>query len=401
MAPVAAVAEGSLPAVHLLLPTLGAGDAAGSHTLQLQQALRDAGMECELFVEHRDESFAGMVHHYSELGSFCRPGRTALVYQLAIGSPVADMLLDRAEPLIVNYHNLTPASFFWQWDPGLVDGIVWGHRQLHQLVPRTVHAIGVSELNRRDLERAGYSSTAVSPPLVRLGGGWESLPDSAPARANGDTRGARTARGEGARWLFVGRLAPNKAAHDLVKALYAYRRAYDPGARLVLVGGQGHPLYTAAIKGLVDALGLVEAVELAGAVDDESLAGYYASADIFVCLSDHEGFCFPLLEAMGHDLPVVAYGAGAVPETLGAAGLVLPVKSPAVVAAAVHQVLSGSPGLRRRLVAASRERLGVFSLERERRAMVAEVMKGLALAGLLDHHEGSRPVTGARRRSVR
>ncbi len=355
--------------VHQLLPALRRGDAAGAHTLQVRAALRAAGFESELFVEQHDDELAGDVHHYSKLGAHCRPGRTALLYQLAIGSKLADALMERPEPVIVNYHNLTPASFFWQWDPGLVDGIVWGHRQLHQLVPRTLHAIAVSPFNQTDLDRAGYVSTAVCPPLVDVAG------TSAP-------RPPRPPGGSGARWLFVGRLAPNKAAHDLVKALAAYRRAYDPEATLRLVGGQGHPVYTAAVRNLVDSLGLCEAVDLVGGVSQRQLADAYAECDVFTCLSDHEGFCFPLLEAMYHAVPVVAFGSSAIPGTIGAGGLVLSDKSPGAVAAAVHAVMRDGD-LRRHLVDAGRRRLAAFDLTVTAGKMVSAVRQGLVNARLL------------------
>ncbi len=364
---------GRLPVVHQLLPSLRLGDAAGAHTLQVQIALREAGFESELFVEHHDEVFAGRVHHYSELGAHCSLGRTALLYQLAIGSKIADMLLDRPEPVIVNYHNLTPAAFFWPWDPGLVEGIVWGHLQLHQLWGRATHAVAVSSFNRIDLDRAGYLSTAVAPPLVDLAG-FEGTADPEAL--------ARYRSRPGAQWLFVGRLAPNKAAQDLVKALAAYRRVYDPEARLVLVGGQGHPVYTDAVRNLIEALDLVDAVELTGGVSHGELAAAYESSDAFVCLSDHEGFCFPLLEAMAHDLPVVAYGSSAIPETVGTGGVVLAEKSPFTVAAAVHQVLS-VPGRREVLAAAGRARLADFELTRTRARMVEEVRRGLVNAELI------------------
>ncbi len=360
--------------VHQLLPTLRHGDAAGAHTLQVRQALRQAGFESELFVEHHDDDFAGDVHLYDELGAFCRPGRTALLYQMAIGSKIADMLLERPEPLLVNYHNLTPAAFFWRWDPSLVDGIVWGHVQLHRLVHRTFHAIAVSSFNRRDLDRAGYASTAVSPPLVDVATFGAAHPPPAPADA--------PAQGGGARWLFVGRLAPNKAAHDLVKALAAYRRVYDPAARLQLVGGHGHPAYTDAVRRLVDALDLADAVELTGTVTHDQLAAAYRRADVFTCASDHEGFCFPLLEAMHHGLPIVAYRSSAVPETVGRGGVVVDDKSPAGFAAAVHQVLV-DPGRRRRLAAAGRRRLGAFDLAACSAALVDQVRQGLVNAELL------------------
>jgi glycosyltransferase involved in cell wall biosynthesis len=192
----------------------------------------------------------------------------------------------------------------------------------------------------------------------------------------------RTSAATGAHWLFVGRLAPNKAAHDLVKALAAYRRAYDPEARLLLVGGQGHPLYTEAVRRFVEALGLDGAVEMTGTVSHAELAAAYEASDVFVCLSDHEGFCFPLLEAMHHGLPIVGYDSGAVATTIGNGGLVIRSKTASEVAAAVAKVLM-VPGRREVLAAAGRARLADFALDRTAPVMVDQVRIGLRRAGLL------------------
>ena len=166
-------------------------------------------------------------------------------------------------------------------------------------------------------------------------------------------------------WLFVGRLAPNKCQHDLIKALAAYRRLYDPQARLHLVGGSSSNAYRTALEAFVDHLDLGEAVFLHGGVSPGALVAHYRAADVFVCLSEHEGFCVPLLEAVHHRLPVVALAEAAVPETVEGAGVLLPAKEPARVAAAVHRVL-GDPDLRAALVVAGTARLADFALERTR-----------------------------------
>jgi glycosyltransferase involved in cell wall biosynthesis len=295
--------------------------------------------------------------------------RTVLLYQLAVGSALVDHLLVRHEPLLVNYHNLTPASFFWQWAPDWLEAVQMGRRQLVRLAPRVTQAIAVSTFNEKDLCDAGYDATSVVPPFVNVSALTPGAPPPDPVR------GARRANPEerrGASWLFVGKLLPHKAAHDLIKALAAYRRAYDPGAHLTLVGGQPVASYRAALDGFVASLGLSDAVEFAGGVSEEALAGYYATADVFVCLSDHEGFCFPLLEAMRSGVPVVAFDAGAVAETLGAAGVLVEHKSPAQVAGAVHRVLEDG-ALRERLVAAGQRRLAHFALERTARLFVEEI----------------------------
>jgi L-malate glycosyltransferase len=352
---------GEPAAVHQILPSLHVADASGSHTLYARDALRAAGWRSEVFAEHVDDPLRDQAHPYDALDRFAVPGATILVYQLAVGSAVVDRLLERREPLIVNYHNLTPASFFWQWAPNWLGAVEWGRQQLHRLAPRVAHAIAVSAFNERDLRGAGYRSTSVVPPFVDVG------------KLSTSVRTDRDAS-RGARWLFVGKLLPHKAAHDVVKALAVYRRCFDGAATLALVGGQPVPEYARAVSEYAGALGLGDAVELTGSVSDEELVRRYGEADVFVCLSDHEGFCFPLLEAMHHGVPVVGFDAGAVADTVGPAGLVLEGKEPGRVAAAVRRVLSDG-ALRARLATAGRARLERFDLQHTGARYVEEIRK--------------------------
>jgi glycosyltransferase involved in cell wall biosynthesis len=184
----------------------------------------------------------------------------------------------------------------------------------------------------------------------------------------------------GSDWLFVSRVAPHKCQHDVVRALAAYRRLYDPKARLHLVGGAGSAAYVSMLERYVAALGLAGAVTLTGSVPAAALKSYYRSADVFVCLSEHEGFCVPVIEAMRLSTPVVAFASTALPETVAGAGVLLEAKDPVTVAAAVARVLTDE-SLRSRLVAAGVRRAGDFSLERTTRRFIEVVGKFLADAG--------------------
>ncbi len=125
----------------------------------------------------------------------------------------------------------------------------------------------------------------------------------------------------GADILFVGRIVPSKAQHELVKALWAFRRLYDEKARLHLVGGTSSFEYTKALQDFVHDLGLSAAVRLPGEVSDAALAAYFDVADVYLSLSVHEGFGVPLVEAMTAGVPVVTRGAGAVSDTVADAAL--------------------------------------------------------------------------------
>jgi glycosyltransferase involved in cell wall biosynthesis len=187
----------------------------------------------------------------------------------------------------------------------------------------------------------------------------------------------RDRRDGGTELLFVGRIAPNKAQHDLVSMLAAYRRFHDPRARLRLVGGSSSNGYLTALRNYIRELGLGDAVTLTGAVSAAALAAYWRHADVFVVASEHEGFCVPLLEAMHHSVPIVAYGAAAVPETLAGAGLVLRDKRAAVFARAVARVVDDSR-LREHLVSAGHARLHDFDVATSRRKLLDAVTNVVA-----------------------
>ena len=327
-----------------------------------------------MFAEFIAPEWADRGFHHSEYGQAVPVRRgDVLVYQMSTGSNVAEYVRLRSEPLIVNYHNFTPPEYFAQWEPAVVHGIEWGRHQRTQLADRAVLGIGDSAYNERDLVEAGYRRTAVCPVLIDPS---TFLCTPSPAVV-AELDAAKQAGGIDL--LFVGRIAPNKCQHDLVKVLAAYRRAYDPNARLRIVGGSSADRYRDAVARYAAELGLAEAVELSGSVDGDTLAAYFDRADVFASMSEHEGFCVPVIEAMHHGVPVVAYSAAAVPETLGDAGIVLDTKSPERFAAAIHQVV-GDRRLRDSLVAAGSVRAQDFAIDRTSAQMVElirEVVDGV------------------------
>jgi glycosyltransferase involved in cell wall biosynthesis len=351
-----------IDAVHQFLPTYAARDAIGTHVRHAQAVLREMGLRAEVYAEGRTGIPRGAAHHYRDYQG--DGGRTALLYQLSTGSNVVDFVLGRPEPKVVNYHNITPPSLFAAWEPHVAGELQKGRRQLDALADVAAAGIAVSRYNEEDLRAAGFKRTAVSPVLVDL----DALEKAVDRRALADLERAKQ-RG-GADLLFVGRVAPNKAHQDLIKAFAAYRRVYDPEARLHLVGGASSHAYLQAMQKFAKGLGLQRVVHFPGSVPDGVLAAYYRAADAFLCLSDHEGFCVPLLEAMHNRVPIVAYATAAVPETVADAAVLLPTKEPALVAAALHRVM-GDGSLRDALVAAGTVRLADFALDRTRVAFRA------------------------------
>lgn len=359
----------SVSAVHQVIPSLVRWDAIGNHSLQVQSILQEMGLRSEIYVNDAGPEYASRAHQYDRYRS--APG-TWLMYQASTGSRLASWFAERPEPKLVNYHNVTPASFFERWEPRLADEMADGRRQIAKLAGVTRHAIAVSHYNQAELDDFGYASTSTSPLMVDM-----AAFDHSPDQATADWLSRLRDRG-GASILFHGRIVPNKSQHDLVKALVAYRRLYDPGARLHLTGGVSSGSYHFALRRFIGSEGLWDAVDVAGAVSDAERSAYFRGCDVYLSLSEHEGFGAPLLEAMYNDLPIVAFASSAVPETVGDAALLLDAKDPATAAAALHRVVTDA-GLRGSLIAAGRRRLAELDLTRTRAAMRNELSRVLAV----------------------
>lgn len=342
-----------MTSVHQFVPTLEPG-AVGGHIMEVQRLCHDLGWESEVFTEH-PRGLPG--RDYRDYAKMAKPD-DVLLYHVAIGSPVGDFVASQSQRLVIDYHNITPASFYAAWEPAVVHGIAWGRAQLAEHAARTTLGIADSTFNASELTHLGYRRTAVVPILLDLDTFDREVDEPLSDRL----------AAEGAAWLFVGRVAPNKCQHDLIKAFAAYHRTYDAGARLRIVGGSASDRYVDALREFVSALQLDDAVTFTGSVTDAELAAHYRAADVYVSVSEHEGFCVPILEAMHHGVPVVAYGTSAIPETLGAGGICLGSKEPTRVAAAVDRVLRDRP-LREALVAAGRAHLQDFALPVTRERM--------------------------------
>lgn len=335
-------------AVHQFVPTLRRHDAVGEHVLATQRVLRQAGLSSDIYVEHPERP-EGPVRSFRAYPAAARPG-DLLLYHLAAPAALAGFVGERPEPVALYYHNVTPASFYEAWS----EDAAWSHERaaadVAQLARKAVVAIAASEFSRQELVAAGAGVTAVVPVLgTGLG---EVSPD---LRLRLELRRRHT----GSRWLFVGRLAPNKRQERLIAALAVARRRDDPVAELVLVGRADPPAYGQALRRWATVLGLADVVHFVSGLSASELAAYYAESDVFVCASEHEGFCVPLIEAMSAGLPVVAAATTAIPETVGDAGVLLPRADPVLIAAAVGR-LRADPERRDFLVRRGRERAALF-----------------------------------------
>ena len=353
--------------VHQFVPMLHRYDAVGEHARTLRDLLVEAGIPSRIYTEIPDPVTAAETAPYLRYETDAAPG-DVLVYQFATRSVIAGWLASRPEPVVVNYHSITPPEYFGPWSDGITRLQVGALSELALLAPRAELGVAVSQFDAQELLGAGCGRVEVIPVAnVRV-------PPLEPDRALvEEVRNAHP--GPGARWLSVGRLAPNKAHQRTIAALFVTRTTTDPAATLTVVGSPSVPSYSAALARYAAQLGLIDAVDFVSGIDEARLAAHYRAGHVLVMLSEHEGYGVPLVEAMGQGLPIVAADAGAVREVVGDAAVLLGGTGPRSVAAAVSHLL-GDPAERARLVASGRVRFDELDLGHAGERLV-EALRGL------------------------
>jgi glycosyltransferase involved in cell wall biosynthesis len=352
--------------IDQIIPSIVEHDAVSNHTFEAQRLLREMGFASDIYAQILGPGVEGRVRPISDVSEHVAETRW-LLYQCSIGSPVADVFAADPGGKLLDYHNITPADLVDRWIPPLGEESRLGRTQLAELARLVPFAIADSPFNADELTAFGFPSVEVVSVLIESAN-LAVLPDATEV-----SRLRREQADGGSDWLFVGQIAPHKSQHDLVAALSCYRKSYADPARLHLVGREMGSAYRDSVARFAAAIGLQDAVKFPGSVTAASLAAYYECADVFVCLSQHEGFCVPIIEAMARGLPVVAYDVAAVPGTIGDAGVLLSRRDPAYVAAAVHELLSDE-AVRRHFVEAGKRRVTNFDLDSARAAFKSAIL---------------------------
>jgi len=292
------------------------------------------------------------------------------IFHFALPSPMTARFAALDGAKILQYHNITPAAFFAPYDPQLFRLAALGRRELATLAGHVDLALGDSDFNRRELAALGFTRTGVLPIAVNT----ERITAAPPRPAL-----ERILRDGLINVLFVGRIVPNKKIEDHIRLAEIYKRYVDSYYRFIFVGRyDGVPRYYDQVRALIAEYDMLpDRFWFTGPVPDEDLAAFYRWADAYVSLSEHEGFCVPLVEAMAADVPVVAYAAGAVPETLGGAGLLFEPKDLELAAELLGSVVYDR-GVRARVLDGQRRRLQDFApdrIEAQLRATLNDVLE--------------------------
>jgi glycosyltransferase involved in cell wall biosynthesis len=315
--------------VHQVLATFGYGDAIGHEVIGIQRVLRAAGYESDIFVEAADHRLESMTRDYRELVDVSHPDNL-LFHHFSLASKASRLAFALPDRMALIYHNITPPEFFVGLHRSLSSECFRGRRELRAYAERCDLALGDSEFNRQDLEALGFTRTGVLPVV----------PDFSHLDGDADRTVADQFDDAWTNVLFVGRTVPNKKLEDVIRFFHVYHTFYNPHSRLFLIGAQhGLDRYTVALHQLAATLGN-DHVHFVGQVSNDELAAFYEIADLFLCASEHEGFCVPLVEAFYKQIPVLAYAAAAVPATMDGAGVLYTDKDPSHVAALMDTIVS-------------------------------------------------------------
>ena len=339
--------------VNQWLPAAHRGDAVGDNARAMRDLFRSWGHRSDIYALTIDEDMRDEARPW---GTTAARAGDVTIYHFAVPSPMSEAFGRLPGARVLHYHNVTPAAFFAPYDAGITAMAARGRRELAGLADRTDLALGVSEYNRAELDALGFPETGVLPLIVDTG----RLRQAAPVPA------LEAVLQDGlVNILFVGRIAPNKRIEDHIRLAEHYKRYVDVYYRFIFVGRtDAVPSYFRTVQALVREYRMLpERFWFTGGVPEAELAAYYRNAHAYVSLSEHEGFCVPLVEAMAMDVPVLAYGAAAVPETLDGAGVTFAPKDLEVAAELLGGLIYDEPfrqgvldGQRRRVRALGRDR---------------------------------------------
>jgi glycosyltransferase involved in cell wall biosynthesis len=351
-----------------LLPTIAAGDAVSNDAVAIDKVLRSMGYKTEIFAENIDKRLpSGTACHISRMPRLTQ--NDTVLYHLSTGTEINFSLGKMKAKKGVIYHNITPSYFFLPYNGDLTELLDYGRKGAAYLADKVDFCMADSEYNKKELLELGYKCDISVRPILIPFTDYRSKPDSDVIRKY-DSDGY-------VNFLFVGRVAPNKKHEDIIRTFCCYQKYCNPKSRLIFVGSwQGTELYYKRLQRYINALE-VSNIIFTGHVSFAQLIAYYQVADVFLCMSEHEGFCVPLVEAMYFGVPIIAYDSCAVSDTLGGSGILLQNKNPLEAALAANKLITDT-AFKREIVAEQRKRQQDFSYNTVKSQFEEQIHKHLA-----------------------
>lgn len=312
-----------------VIPTLAYGDAVGNDTFALEQVIKAMGYKTKIYAE----SIVPPLDHKVALDIKKLQGldeKDIVIYHLSTGTKLNFDLAEYKCKKIIMYHNITPPEFFMGYDNFFEQISRYALDGAYFLSDKVDYCLADSMFNKYDLEKIGYKVPIDVLPIVIPFDDYKKKPSQDILDKYRDGRH---------NIIFTGRVAPNKCHQDVIEAFACYKKYYDSRARLLLVGSYKETdTYYRKLRKYVELLGVKDVV-FTGHVKFEEILAYYSIADIFLCMSEHEGFCVPLVEAMFFGVPIIAYDCTAVPITLGNGGILIHQKDPVETAALINRII--------------------------------------------------------------
>ncbi|MFB0566595.1 MAG: glycosyltransferase family 4 protein [Candidatus Aminicenantaceae bacterium] len=351
--------------VDQLVPAFHRGDAIGDSAFHLKYFLNSQGFSSEIYCLSSDQELEGESKPFKSFPEVTPQDITILHF--ALPSLLTKALIKLQSKKLLIYHNITPAEFFTVFSQEMENISRLGRQELASLVPHISLALADSEYNRQELENLGFNNTAVFPLFI----------DFSKYERKMNKFVHDLFRDERTNVLFVGRIVPNKKVEDLIKVIFYYKKYISPLVRLIVIGKtQSLPFYYHSLVRLADEFYLKsEEICFTGHIPDEEMYAIYRASNVFLSLSEHEGFGLPFIESMIFDLPIIAYDCTAVPYTLDGAGALIKHKRVNYVGELVN-IVAHDRKLRERLIAGQRQSLRKFK-EKENERFLLDKLKSL------------------------
>lgn len=308
-------------------------DGASKFVQKVDGMLRKMGYETAIFAHKLDPRITDPA--IRTMDHFDGTAEDIVIYHMTTGTSFNKWVANYPHKIVLYYHNITPAKYFFGNAWGSWLKCIQGRRQLKGIVRNTFFAWGASEYSCQELRDLGLKDAR---PLAAIVEPEKFLDQPRVAAIYDRYHDGRL------NILFVGRGVPHKKQDEAIETLRYYKEHISKDVRLILVGNM-KPSYGKKLHRMVERYGLQDDVVFAGSVSNEELCTWYRTSDLLLCLSEHEGFCVPLIEAMIFDKPVFAYACAAVPETVGEAGVLLRDKDPSYVARMIQTTMADTKQL--------------------------------------------------------
>lgn len=334
-----------------IVPTLAYGDAIGNDALALRKALQEAKYDTDIYAETVVKPLSPLeaksMERLSELTE-----RDIAILHLSTGAKANRIFADLPCKKIVRYHNVTPPEYYKNHDPYIEQINKWALKDVDYLADKIDYCLADSEFNKADLIDMGYCCKIDVLPILIPFEDYKKEPGKDILRQYKDIPLV----------LFTGRIVPNKKIEDVIASFWMYKKYYNSDAVLVLVGSyQADGKYYQTLQTYIQKNEISD-VMFTGHVPFEDILAYYQMADIFLCQSEHEGFCVPLVEAMWFQVPIVAYSSSAIPGTLGGSGIALDIKDSLITAGVMDRIYKNAV-LRQKVLKNESLRLQDFSYD--------------------------------------